>query len=147
MILLLLAITQLHQFLGMVMFLSPFMPSLSSAIVTLCELLWKIMEFQWNSSYEAIKPLISTDTTQKYFNVCKLVSVQVDASKHGLDTTIPQDGMSIVFTSKSTHPSQAEVCKHRQAASGSTYMDASTWSNQIRIPWNRLPSNALPAQL
>ena len=44
--------SQLQQFLGMVTYLSPFIPSLSTHTAPLWELLKKDSEFKWNTSYQ-----------------------------------------------------------------------------------------------
>ena len=75
--------SQLQQFLGMVTYLSPFIPSLSTHTALLWELLKKDSEFKWNTSYQEacnrIKRLVCKDTTLHYFDVQKPVTIQVDA--------------------------------------------------------------------
>ena len=75
--------TQLQKFLGMVTYLSPFVPSLSFT-TPLCELLKKGTDFIWNESYQeasdSIKSIVCKNTTLWYFDVCKPVTVQVNAS-------------------------------------------------------------------
>ena len=44
--------TQLQKFLGLVTYLSSFIPSLSSFTAPLCELLKKATEFIWNNNYQ-----------------------------------------------------------------------------------------------
>ena len=44
--------SQLHKFLGMVTYLSPFVPSLSSFTAPLHGLLKKDVEFTWNETYQ-----------------------------------------------------------------------------------------------
>ena len=44
--------TQLQKFLGLVTYLSPFIPSFSSFTASLCGLLKKGTEFFWNNSYQ-----------------------------------------------------------------------------------------------
>ena len=44
--------SQLQQFLGMVPYLSPFIPSLSTHTASLWEVLKKDSEFKWNISYQ-----------------------------------------------------------------------------------------------
>ena len=46
-------VTELQEFLGMVMYLSPFMPGLSTLTAPLCKLLKKDTDFTWNTTYEA----------------------------------------------------------------------------------------------
>ena len=59
--------SQLQQFFGMVTYLSPFIPSLSTHTTPLWELLKKDSEFKWNTSYQEtfnrIKELVCKDMT------------------------------------------------------------------------------------
>ena len=102
--------TQLQQFLGMVMYLSPFIPSLSTHTATLWELLKKDSEFMWNTTYQEafnqIKQSVCKDTTLWYFDIWKPVTVQVDASKKGLGATLLQDGHPVAFASKALTPTE-----------------------------------------
>ena len=95
---------QLQYFLGMVTYLSPFIPSLSTHTAPLWELLKKDSEFMWNPAYQEafnqIKKLVCKDTTLRYFNVQKPVTVQVDASKKALGAALLQEGCPVAFASK-----------------------------------------------
>ena len=74
--------TQLQKFLGLVTYLSPFIPSLSSFTATPCEILKKETEFIWNTSYQEafdkFKSMVCKDITLWYFDACKPFTVQVD---------------------------------------------------------------------
>ena len=100
--------SQLQKFLGMVTYLSPFVPSLSSFSVPLCGLLKKDVEFTWNETYQdafhLVKGPVCSDTTLHYFNFCRPVIIQVDASKKGLGVALLQDGCPVAFASKVLTP-------------------------------------------
>ena len=91
--------SQLQQFLRMVTYLSPFIPSLSTHTASLQELLKKDSEFIWNTSYQEafnrIKELICKDMTLCYFDVQKPDTIQVDTS-----------GSLISFASKALTPTE-----------------------------------------
>ena len=97
-------VTQLQEFLGMVQFLSPFIPGLSTLTAPLRELQKKDVEFTWNSSYDAafnrVKEAITSDATLRYFDTTKPVTIQVDASKVGLGAALIQDGKPVAYASK-----------------------------------------------
>ena len=99
---------QLQKFIGMITYLSPFISSLSSFAVPLQQLLKKGTEFIQNESYQeafdTIKSMVCKDTTLWYFDICKPVIVQVDASKKGLGAALLQDGHSVACTSKALMP-------------------------------------------
>ena len=77
-------ITELQEFLGLVTFLSPFIPGLSTLTAPLHKLLKKDTDFIWNCTYdtvfEQIKEAVISDTTLKYFDPSLPVTIKVDAS-------------------------------------------------------------------
>ena len=102
--------SQLQKFLGMVTYLSPFVPSLSSFTAPLCGLLKKDPEFTWNKTYQdafdSVKSLVCSDTTLCYFDVCRPAIIQVNASKKGLGAALLQDGHPVAFTYKALTPTE-----------------------------------------
>ena len=102
--------SRLQQFLGMVTYLSPFIPSLSTHTAPLRELLKKDSEFIWNTSYQEafdrIKELVCKDMTLRYFDVQKPVTIQVDASGKGLGAALLQEGCPVAFASKALTPTE-----------------------------------------
>ena len=64
-------VTELQEFLGMVMYLSPFIPGLSTLTAPLHELFKKDTDFTWNCTYDAafqhVKDTVINDTTLRYF--------------------------------------------------------------------------------
>ena len=64
----------------------------------------------WNPTYQEafnqIKKLVCQDTTLRYFDVRKPVTVQVDASKKGLGAALLQDGCPVAFASKALTPTE-----------------------------------------
>ena len=101
---------ELQRFLGMITYLSPFIPSLSTFTAPLRELLHKDTEFTWNDSYQSafntIKKMVCKDTTLRYFDVEKPIIIQVDASLKGLGAALLQDGRPIAFASKALTPTE-----------------------------------------
>ena len=97
-------ITKLQEFLGLVMYLSPFIPGLSTLTAPLCELLKKDTDFTWNCTYNAtfqhVKEAVIRDTTLRYFNPSLPVAIQVNASQVGLGAAILQNGKPMAFASK-----------------------------------------------
>ena len=76
-------VTELQEFLGMVTYLSPFIPSLSIMTAPLHELFKKHAAFNWDTSYQAVfqcfKDAVVSDTTLQNFDRSHPASVQVDA--------------------------------------------------------------------
>ena len=77
-------VTKLHEFLGLVTYLSPFIPGLSTSTTPLCELLKKDTVFIWNHTYDAtfqqVNKAVISDTTLKYFDQSLPMTIQVNAS-------------------------------------------------------------------
>ena len=96
--------TELQEFLGLVTYLSPFIPGLSTLTAPLQELLKKDTDFIWNCTYDAafeqVKEAVISDTTLRYFNPSLPVTIQVDASQVGLGAALLQNGKPIAFASK-----------------------------------------------
>ena len=97
-------VTELQEFLGMVTYLSPFIPGLSTLTAPLCELLKKDTDFTWNCTYDAtfqyVKDAIISDTTLRYFDPSLPMTIQVDASQVGLGAALLQNKKPIAFASK-----------------------------------------------
>ena len=97
-------ITELQEFLGMVTYLSPLIPGVSSLTAPLHELLKKDAEFSWDASYQTafqhVKDAIVSDTTLWYFNASCPITVQVDASQLGLGAALLQANKPATFASK-----------------------------------------------
>ena len=97
-------ITKLQEFLGLVTYLSPFIPGLSTLTTPLQELLKKDTDFTWNCTYDAtfqwVKEAVISDTTLRYFDPSLPMTIQVDASQVGLGAALLQNGKPIAFASK-----------------------------------------------
>ena len=106
---------ELQSFLGMVTYLSPFIPPLSSHTATLRGLLKTNVEYSWNATYQVtvdkLKSLVCEDTTLRYFNMKKPVTIQVDASGKGLGAALIQDDGPVAFTSKVLTPTEQQTMR------------------------------------
>ena len=96
-------VTELQEFLGMVMYLSSFILGLSTLTAPLHELLKKDTDFTWNTTYEAafkhVKDAVISNTLQ-YFNPSLPVTIQVNASQVGLDAALLQNDKPVAFASE-----------------------------------------------
>ncbi len=97
-------VKELQQFLGMVNYMSPFIPNLASRTEPLRALMRKDSEWQWTSShqqaFDELKNAVATECTLTYFDTQKPTVIQVDASMKGLGAALLQDGKPIAFASK-----------------------------------------------
>ena len=94
----------------MVTYLSPFTLQLSSHTATLRGLQKTDVEYCWNATYQVVfdklKSLVCQDTTHRYFNMKKPVTIQVDASGKGLGGALVQDDGLVTFASKAFTPTE-----------------------------------------
>ena len=95
----------LQGFLGLVTYISPFIPKLSDRTAPLRGLLKKDAIYEWSPShqkaFDEVKESICTETTLQYFDKEKETVIQVDASSTGLGAALLQEGRPIAFASKS----------------------------------------------
>ena len=148
--------SQLQQFLGLVTYLSPFIPSLSThtAHTTM-----RTAEkgFKWNTSYkeafDRIKELVCKDMTLCYFDVQKPVTVQVDASGKGLRASLLQEGCPVAFAFKALTPTEQQYanieCELLACVFGAecfhNYVFGQPFTLRVIIScWSRLTSRIWP---
>ena len=109
---------ELQSFLGMVTYLSPFIPQLSSHTAILRGLLKTDVEYSWNATYQVafdkLKSLVCEDTTLRYFNTKKPVTIQVDASGKGLGATLIQDDGPVALASKALTPTEQRYANNER---------------------------------
>ena len=111
---------QLKTLLGMLNYLSKFIPRLSAESAVLRELLKAEVEFTWGpaqeNGFKNIKLLLSEETSLKYYDVTKSVTLQVDASKDGLGACLLQDGQPIAYASASLTETQQRYAQIEKEA-------------------------------
>jgi transposase InsO family protein len=113
---------ELKTILGMINFLSKFAPQLSEITKPMRDLLKEDAEFVWDenqqSSLQKAKDVISNKPVLAFFDPEKEVTLETDASKHGLGATLLQEGKPIAFASKSlsqTEQNYAQIEKELYA--------------------------------
>ena len=86
----------LQEFLGMIQYLSKFLPRLSTITEPLRQLLHQDAEWKWLQEHKdavtTLKGLISTAPVLRYFDCTKQIRLQCDASESGLGYAILQGG-------------------------------------------------------
>ena len=95
---------ELRSFLGLIQYMGIFIPKLADHTANLRELMKEDAEYAWCASHtkdlNAIKQLISKETTLQYYNRHKPVVLQVDASMKGVGAALMQEGRPVAFASK-----------------------------------------------
>ena len=96
---------QLQSFLGLITYLSAYIPNLSQKTAPLRQLLRDDNEFQWQPTHKAafdnLKKQISEANSLTYFDPKKQTILQVDASQEALGAALVQDERIVAYASKS----------------------------------------------
>ena len=95
----------LQTYLGMVQYLSKFLPRIEEIAEPLQDLMKKHAPYVWgsehNHAFDSIKKEIVQVPILRYYNLQKETVLQTDASIKGLGTCLLQDGHPIYFASES----------------------------------------------
>jgi len=95
----------LQRFLGMMTYLSPYIPKYSDKAAILRDLTKSDVPFVWHEdhqrAFEILKDSINPESALQYFDPNKPTALEVDASMKGLGACLSQDGKPIAFASKS----------------------------------------------
>ncbi|KAI5754516.1 hypothetical protein M8J77_009180 [Diaphorina citri] len=110
------------RFLGMVTYLSRYIPNLSTHAEPLRELTRLSSEFIWgakhDSAFSKLKTIIGQSSNLKYFDVNSEIYIQTDASGFALGCALMQNGFPIAYASKtlsSTQRNYAQIEKEMLA--------------------------------
>ena len=106
---------ELETLLGMVNYLAKFTPNLAETTAPMRSLLKKDSEFVWDcaqqTAFDKMKLLITSAGTLAYYDVKKEVTLEVDASKHGLRAVLLQEGKPVAYASKSLSPTEQDYAQ------------------------------------
>ena len=106
---------ELETLLGMVNYLAKFTPNLAETTSPMRSLLKKDSDFVWDSAqqtaFDKMKQLITSAGTLAYYDVKKEVTLEVDASKHGLGAVLMQEGKPVAYASKSLNPTEQDYAQ------------------------------------
>lgn len=111
-----------RRFLGMVNYVSKFIPNVSTITSPLRNLLKDKVDFNWfaehENAFKQIKSLLSSSTVLKVFNSSKEAIIQCDSSKDGLGACLIQEGHPVSYASRSlteTEQNYAQIEKEMLA--------------------------------
>lgn len=106
---------ELQRFLGMVTYLSKFLPNYSETAAPLRTLLEKDTEWHWNQqqtqAFDQLKDMVTNHPTLKFFDPSKPTKISVDASSKGMGAVLLQDDHPIAYASKSLTPTQQQYAQ------------------------------------
>ena len=94
----------LQHFLGMVKYLTQFVPNESSITAPLRTLLKKDVPWSWEheqeSAFQQIKNALTQPIILQFFNVNKPVTIQTDASQSGIGSCLMQETKPVAYASR-----------------------------------------------
>ena len=97
-------VPSVKRFLGMVNYLSKFLPNISTITETLRQLEAKDVEWHWDENqqktFDEVKTLIKSHPVLQYCDVAKEVTLQCDASQSGIGAALLQESHPVAFTSR-----------------------------------------------
>ena len=99
-----------QRLLGTLNFFSRYIPNMSTITHPLRELLGKNVPFNWSTTHDnaitQIKQILTSAPVLGYYDVTQPVTLETDASSHGLGAVILQDNKPIAYASRSLTPAQ-----------------------------------------
>ena len=100
----------IQRFLGLLTYLSPFIPQLADKMHVLGSLVKEDVPWTWDTdqqtSFETLKKVFYEDACLKYYDRRAAVEIKVDASQKGLGAALVQNGKPVAFGSKTLSVSQ-----------------------------------------
>lgn len=94
----------LNRFLGMVTYVSRFIPNIANLTINLRNLKKSNVEWNWseycNREFCTLKRVLSEAPVLRFFDVNKPIVLSVDSSREGLGAVILQEGCPIMYASK-----------------------------------------------
>ncbi|XP_038120427.1 uncharacterized protein K02A2.6 [Culex quinquefasciatus] len=99
-----------HRFIGMVNYLSRFIPNLSANLTSLRKLIVESQPWQWTKieaeEFERVKSLVSDTDTLRYYDVNQPITVECDASCFGLGVAVYQGDGVVGYASRTLTPTE-----------------------------------------
>ena len=102
-----------QRVLGMVQYLSKFLPNLADITKPLRDLTQKDVRWTWGpaqeSAFEQMQAAVSSTPVLRYYNLAEEVTLQCDASQHGLGAALLQNGQPVAYASRALALTTAET--------------------------------------
>ncbi|KAJ8866838.1 hypothetical protein PR048_032699 [Dryococelus australis] len=98
------SITELQRFMGMINYLSKFIPRVAERSALLRKLLEKDVAWHWEleheNAFEDLKVCLKSLPLPRYFNHTKPVTISVDASSYSVASVLQQENHPVFYASK-----------------------------------------------
>ena len=105
----------LLRFLGVIQYLSKFMPNLSQEAAPLRILLKKDVQWHWEfeqqQSFEKLRKMAATAPTLRYFDPARPIILSNDASSHGLGAVLMQENRPVACCSRALTSTQMKYAQ------------------------------------
>ncbi|GBN21009.1 hypothetical protein AVEN_37402-1 [Araneus ventricosus] len=129
----------LHRYLGMINYLSTFLPNLSTLIAPLRELIKNNTVLLWDSSYDKILDRVKEQITKSpvlaFFDPRVESEIVVDASPFGLGAVLQQRDKPIAFASPNLTTTQRNYAHIEKELLAVASMDARSFTSVCL--WNK----------
>ena len=103
-------VASVQRILGMVQYLSKFLPRLSDITKPLRNLTRQDAEWHWHEpqerAFEQLREAGSVSPILRYYNLREKVAIQCDASQHGLGAVLPQGEQPVAYASRALPPTE-----------------------------------------
>ena len=118
--------TELQRFMGMLQYVSEFLPNLSTESAPLRELLKKNVLWNWTDTQRQcnnrLKELVASAQLLKYYDAKADVTISVDASSNGLGDVLLQNNQPMAFASKVLTETQKKYSDRERNAQDSIWL-------------------------
>ena len=99
-----------QRLIGMLNYLSPYIPDMSTETSPIRSLLKNDVPFQWQPEHtnalNRIKAILTSDPVLRLYDMDKPLKIQADASSTGLGACLMQEGRPIAYASRSLTPTE-----------------------------------------
>ena len=107
--------TGIQRLLGMIQYLSKFLPHLSDMTKPLRDLTPKDVEWHWDDGQDSalrhIKEAVTRTPVLRYYNLEDEVTLQCGASQHGLGAALLQKGQPVAYASRALNPVESKYAQ------------------------------------
>ena len=115
-------VNELRRFLGMINYMSKFLPHVTDVLHPLYNLMKKDVPWNWSSNemkaFQHVKEMIANSPTLSFYDPYKELTLENDASKYGFGFALMQEGNPIAFASRalsSTEQNYTQIKKEMLA--------------------------------
>lgn len=118
-------VTELRQFLGMINYLTKFLPNITTVIHPLQNLLKSDVTWTWSSAqqaaFEQVKKQITDTPVLAFYDPEQKLTVENDACEYGLGSVLLQEGRPVAYASRSLSETESRYAQIEKEMLAVTY--------------------------